>query len=285
MSDKNGSLVRHMFGAKTHLQMTMPEQFVPFYIESIGFNPVQETVIRHDGYSCYHWLQSVSGEGEIILGGRNFTLPPRHGILLMPYAAHRYRKIGDRWSTYYLTFDGTKVTPFLSILGILCSTVYDCSAGTELEKAVEQMLEDALLTQNLTGLDNSISIFRFLVNLKKHGRTDRTPSIQSLVERLTPLLKYLDTEYHNPDLGMTDMANRVQISQRHLNSLFKQAFGYTPYQYLINLRIRKAKELLANRRSSPIHHIAEMAGFRDTSHFIATFRKLEQQTPEQYRTT
>lgn len=278
--------MRHMFGSKTHLQMTTPEQFVPFYIESIGFNPVQETVIRHDGYSCYHWLQTVSGEGEIILGGRIFTLPPHHGILLMPYGAFRYRKIGDSWSTYYLTFDGTKVSPFISILGIQCSAVYDWSAGTELEKVVEQMLKDALLTQELTGLDNSIGIYRFLVNLKQHGRIDRTPpSIQGLVERLTPLLKYLDTEYHNPDLGMAEMADRVQISQRHLNSLFKQAFGCTPYQYLINLRIRKAKELLDKRRSSPIHHIAEMAGFRDSSHFIATFRKLERRTPDQYRTT
>jgi transcriptional regulator GlxA family with amidase domain len=132
---------------------------------------------------------------------------------------------------------------------IQSSRVYDWSASTELENV----------------------------------RANRASSIQSLVERLTPLLQYLDAEYHNPDLGMAEMAGRMQISQRHLNSLFKQAFGSTPYQYLINLRIRKAKEFLANHRSCPIHQIAEMSGFRETSHFIATFRKHERQTPEQYR--
>ncbi|MEC0210684.1 helix-turn-helix transcriptional regulator [Paenibacillus ehimensis] len=272
-----------MFGMKTHLMLTTPEQTIPFFIECIGFNPEQETVIRHEGYGYYHWLQTVSGQGEIFLGDRSYLLPPNHGILLMPHVAHRYHMHGDRWSTCYLTFDGPQVAPFLSILGIRVSTVYCWSADTELEKVIEQALESALVTHDVTGLDNSIAVYRFLVKLKRHGRTDGAPSIQSLAERLTPLLHYLDAEYRNPDLGTADMADHVRISPRHLNSLFKKAFGFTPYQYLLNLRIRKAKELLGSKRSMSVQQIAEMTGFRNSSNFIATFRKHERITPDQYR--
>lgn len=274
-----------MFETKVRLLMMPPEQFVPFYIESIGYNPFQETVIRRDGYPFHHWLQSVSGEGKIVIEGSAFSLPPNHGIMLPPNVPHQYYCLGDSWSTYYLMIDGPQISPFISILDIQFSTVYSWPEGTEPENLIGQMLESSLLSQDVTGLDNSIDVYRFLVQLKKHGTTVNTSTTQSLAVRLQPLVQYLDIEYRNPDLGMTEMSDRLNISPRHLNSLFKETFGYTPYQYLINLRIQKSKEMLTSERKTPIQHIAASSGFRDASHFIATFRKLEHMTPDQYRQT
>lgn len=57
----------------------------------------------------------------------------------------------------------------------------------------------------------------------------------------------------------------------------------TAYAYFILLRIRKAKELMTLYPRMTIKEVAGQVGFRDSSHFVATFRRLEDVTPEQFR--
>lgn len=57
----------------------------------------------------------------------------------------------------------------------------------------------------------------------------------------------------------------------------------SPYQYIIRIRIQKAKELLIDKDRLTVKQIAAMVGFTDDSHFVSTFRKIETVTPETYR--
>ncbi|WP_366945264.1 helix-turn-helix transcriptional regulator [uncultured Metabacillus sp.] len=79
------------------------------------------------------------------------------------------------------------------------------------------------------------------------------------------------------------MALFIHTSKRHLNSLFQKNFHITPYAYFVNLRIQQAKKLLLENNSVTIGEIALQVGFRSTSHFVATFRKMVGIPPEKYR--
>jgi transcriptional regulator GlxA family with amidase domain len=79
------------------------------------------------------------------------------------------------------------------------------------------------------------------------------------------------------------MAEQLHIGARQLNDCFKELFGQTAYAYLILIRLRKAKEWLPSRPDWTIRQIGVAVGFRDASHFIATFRQKEGMTPEKYR--
>jgi AraC family transcriptional regulator of arabinose operon len=268
---------------KNRFLIHTPEQPVPFYIESIGYNPIQETVIRNEGYPCYHWLQTISGEGEISFNGQSVSLPAHQGILLLPHVPHRYHIKDDSWATCYLTFDGPQVKQMMTTLGLYFSSIYVWSAISEFDILLETLLHKITHQHDATGLDHSIDLYRFMVLLKKHGGFDKSPSLHILAERMSPLLRLLEQEYSNPNLETAQMADLLNISVRHLNSLFQKTFGYTPYQYLITLRIQKAKELLLNNRALTVQHISNQVGFRDPSHFIATFRKSQKLTPEKFR--
>ncbi len=93
----------------------------------------------------------------------------------------------------------------------------------------------------------------------------------------------MEVHYHNPDIGLDDLADVLGISSRYLSTLFNQTFGMSPYVYFINVRLRKAKELLAGKEEYTVTRIAEDVGFRDVSHFVATFRRSTGMTPEQFR--
>lgn len=53
--------------------LTTREHSLPLFIESIGFNSRQEDVSRPEGYPCFHWIQTVSGEGMFTFKGGPFV--------------------------------------------------------------------------------------------------------------------------------------------------------------------------------------------------------------------
>lgn len=84
------------------------------------------------------------------------------------------------------------------------------------------------------------------------------------------------------DLGLTEIANAVDLSPFHFARLFKQATGVSPHQYLIKSRIERAKSLLA-KSELPIVEVGFRVGFKNQSHFTTLFRKLTSLTPKAYR--
>ncbi|WKL01144.1 AraC family transcriptional regulator [Paenibacillus amylolyticus] len=147
----------------------------------------------------------------------------------------------------------------------------------------QEVLDSISSDQDLSGLEASADIYRFLILLKKHGMTGNRSSISHAVERLAPLIAFMEQQYANPEIGLEHMAVVTGISSRHLNTLFKQSFGMTAYSYFILLRIRKAKEIMTGDTALTIRETAIRVGFRDSSHFVATFRRIEGVTPEQFR--
>lgn len=70
------------------------------------------------------------------------------------------------------------------------------------------------------------------------------------------------------------------MSVGHCERLFMQVLQTTPYEYLINYRIKKSLELLGKEKTI-ISQIALEVGFNDVSHFIQSFKKRMSITPKQ----
>ncbi|WP_201411697.1 AraC family transcriptional regulator [Mesorhizobium sp. J8] len=83
-------------------------------------------------------------------------------------------------------------------------------------------------------------------------------------------------------LSLADLAERSGFSPDHFARLFKKATGKTPYQYLMDSRIQRARYLLANT-SMPIMQIAAECGFADQVHFNKAFSKIVGRPPGAFR--
>lgn len=88
----------------------------------------------------------------------------------------------------------------------------------------------------------------------------------------------------NPQLPWTihNMAEQLHISDGHLQLLYKQQFGVSCMDDVIDFRLRKAKDLLAYTEHS-IAEIAEQCGYKNTEHFCRQFRKNAGTTPGRFR--
>lgn len=79
-----------------------------------------------------------------------------------------------------------------------------------------------------------------------------------------------------------DVARHSALSYHHLCRKFKKETGRTVVELINWLRIERAKGLLETS-PEPIHEIAQQVGFTSTVQFHRTFKKLEADTPMQYR--
>lgn len=264
---------------------------LPLIVESIGFNPAQEKIARPDGYPLYHWIQTVNGAGTLTAGsGKHavdrigpIVLPPASGMLLFPGDAHAYEADGGNWSTLYLTFGGAAAAGIVEAFGISKSSFFSFEPEAQIDRLLFAMLERIEAGEDRFGLETSADAYRFLGRLSKFGRLHHNLAIARNLEKLTPLLLWMEEHLDNPEAGLEDFAAVLGVSGRHLSTLFRQTFDSSPYAYFVQLRLRKAKELLTRSRDRTVGEIAGLTGFRDASHFVATFRKATEMTPEQFR--
>jgi len=100
------------------------------------------------------------------------------------------------------------------------------------------------------------------------------PMIMTLVDKL-------HESYAKP-ITLENIASWAGYTPQHINRLFKQTLGVTPLQYLMQVRMNKAANLLAENILS-IHGVGEQVGFTDPYYFSRMFRQHHGRSPKQYR--
>lgn len=93
------------------------------------------------------------------------------------------------------------------------------------------------------------------------------------------VLHYI-AEHYTQELRLTELAQSVYLSTHYLCRLFKQVIGTSPMEYVANLRMTKAKELLIQGCS--VEETCERVGYGNLSHFSRQFKQKIGISPRQY---
>jgi AraC-like DNA-binding protein len=88
-------------------------------------------------------------------------------------------------------------------------------------------------------------------------------------------------EHMDGNIGLDELAGIAGIDRFRLTRLFQRAFGTSPHAYLVRLRLRAARRLLATGRTPA--QVAAEVGFADQSHLGRWFRRAYRMTPAAYR--
>ena len=108
------------------------------------------------------------------------------------------------------------------------------------------------------------------------------PDARDEADDISRVVAYIGDHFTEPDLSMTRVAELFGLSTAKLSMAFKELTNITPSDYLLMLRIEKAKELLAHTELS-IKEISAAVGYYDSSGFIRRFKQYSSITPLQYR--
>lgn len=100
-------------------------------------------------------------------------------------------------------------------------------------------------------------------------------------ELIIKVQEWLKKHYHQ-DINMGEVAERFGLNTRSFNRRFRHAANKTPVEYLQEIRIDHARQLLKHSNLS-ISEIAFAVGYQDVSYFTGLFRRLHEVTPNAYR--
>ena len=96
-------------------------------------------------------------------------------------------------------------------------------------------------------------------------------------------IKTFIDQHYTEQISLTRLAGKFNFSISHLSSLFKKKYRVSPNEYIIRLRIERAKALLTESRDTSVRRISELIGYTDPYYFSRLFKMSAGCTPSDYR--
>lgn len=128
---------------------------------------------------------------------------------------------------------------------------------------------------------NSLLTDLFILLINDHNVNGKNLAHEKIdYSYLAKAKKYIEENYQE-SFELENLSEHCNISAYHLIRQFQNRFGLTPFEYLRNFRIERAKELMHSNVS--ITEVAHLVGFYDHSHFLRNFKKITGMLPSQYQ--
>ena len=109
----------------------------------------------------------------------------------------------------------------------------------------------------------------------------RLSTESSVHNAILPAIRYIENHYQNPKLSNARLAEKCNISEIYFRKLFTETYKITPKQFIVDIRINKAKQLLSEGFLK-VGAVAEQCGFSNQYHFCRLFRERTGLTPTDY---
>lgn len=240
-------------------------------------------LLHRDSYDSF--LLMYVKQGAMLVTANRQPLPAPEGsfVFLDCYAPHSYQALQDT-ETLWCHFDGPTARAYFQAVTASLGNIFSLSNAYPVISKLESIyqayasgkgIREALLSKYLNDI-----LTAFLLYHPLNIRSDSPLSLESSVISETAI-SYI-SEHFKEDLSVEMLADKVGLSQYHFIRLFKKETGFTPHEYLINIRINTAKYLLKNSRL-PVKEICYQSGFSCESVFCSSFKKRMGMTPVAYR--
>ena len=207
---------------------------------------------------------SFCEEGQITYthNGNKFISDKDHAVIL------------PQGQSYSIYGDKTGSFPVINFTcaDILCDTVISLPIDNSKSymKDFNRLQSLSLFGENRTEM---MSIFYHMLH--------RLSSQNSSCQVILPAIKYLENNYQNPNLTNKKLAEQCKLSEVYFRRVFTNYYNMSPKQFLIDIRINKAKQLLSEG-AMKINVIASNCGFSNQYHFCRIFKEKTGLTPTEY---
>ena len=203
-------------------------------------------------------------------------------LFLFPGQWHTYYPYGQSgWDEYYIGFEGTVVNNIIkSSFFPYDNQIIDVGLNEELVTLFCRAIEIAENEKNsfqqyLAGI--VLHMLGLILSISKN-KIFEVRDINRKIEQA----KIIMNEHVFGNIDLENLAVNLKVSYSWFRRVFKEYVGYAPAQYFQELKLRKAKQLLAES-SYAIKEIAFMLGYTSTEHFATLFKKKTGLTPKEYR--
>ena len=233
-------------------------------------NPVFKMRNQTDRKS-YGICFATSGKMIYYHGGKEYVSDRNHVLLLPKGATYTQSCVeaGEFPLIQYQALEGTAPSEFISI------EISDVDAYLGEYAKLEKLWLIKPPNGHLSALKTIYEILNRLYKNELAAERDKNYNI------IRPAVHFLENNFTDPSLSNKLLAEKAAVSEVYFRRVFKNQYGTSPKQYVQDLRIRNAENLLRNEYLS-VTEIAEMCGFSSVYHFSRSFKKVTGYTPTEY---
>lgn len=255
------------------------------------------TIIR-DAF-LVKWMDRLVSEEEVERNLKYFKLSfkDRVGMLLLKVMPNLDTGIAQRvWDKDLLEFAAKNVVEDM-VRGEGTHAVFNDCRGHIVLLMDAELLTEAEWMQSCVKIQNKLESILEKVVLMDYGIIQ--PTADEAAEQykrlaselkakggLSPIVlltkKFIDNNYQNPELSLREVAVGVQVSPTYLSKQLKKELGLSFIDYLTNVRIQKAIQLMSDP-TVKVYEIAEWVGYSSQHYFSNAFKRITGSSPLLYR--
>lgn len=229
----------------------------------------QNSYIHQHRHSIYEFVYYASGSGYTTIRGIRYPYSSGEFALIAPGVEHDEYRHTDTEVIYFGFFHSDEGIP-------LSTGVFRDDRG-RIREIVKEMVDETKQKRNHFALKLDM-LLRFA--LIEADRLLEQGASTGSEEKLRQTIHYIQQYYTEP-ITLTELANMSGYSYDHFRHLFKAHIGMAPMNYIIHLRMEKAKDMLLARKDN-ITQIALECGYSNLSYFSNIFKKKTGKNPREY---
>jgi len=172
------------------------------------------------------------------------------------------------------------VMNYLLLEVFLTTAQFVSDLGSEDGQVTPEIQEIEEIMQRITTIEQMRAELKQIICNALVFRNDRVNYQRTMIVQQAKA--YIDDHFADPDLQMTYVAKRFNLSPNHFSTVFSQEIGESFRDYVNSLRINCAKELLRTTNMK-CAEVAYQSGYNDSHYFSTFFKKKTGFTPQQFR--
>ena len=256
-----------------------PIELLPLRVSKLGItNPNPSYYIRRELSPCFIIEYIVSGHGYLEVNDVKYKLNPGDAYVIHPGdSCVYYADKNDPYKKYWVNFS----TEFFFCEMLKAYDINDrVFRGMNLSGFFEELfkLEDISDTNDELFLPASKLIFNAIMDIAIHKENNAVATGRDIAYKVRSIL-YKSTSTH---ITIDDIAKKLYRSKNDITRQFKKKYNVTPHTYLLDMRIKRAKNMLINSKKT-ISEIANYLCFSSEFHFSNTFKKRVGVSPSEFR--
>lgn len=256
------------------------------YAQEVGdFFSGKDYYTTRQGLDSYLIKLTVAGAGVLEYDGNRYSLQPGTFFWIdcqQPQHYYTDPETGN-WRVMWVHFSGAQAKAYYHIFQTANdqSPIGHLPPGTAGGQILEELL--TLYTRDHGDLTRDVTASALLCQLFSHCITAVSlPETYAFAPAVVTELKSYLTTHYSQRITLDSLATQFSISKYHMQRQFKKHMGQSPGDFLLAIRIAKAKELLRTT-DLPVGEVAFAVGMENASHFISTFRTQVGLPPQKFR--
>jgi len=207
----------------------------------------------------------LSGESVYRFNDRSLRLD-RGEVLYIPKGTrYSYGKVSSGDSRYVLI-------NFLAVAAPENPEKYRLDGVLDFDDLCQKLSRQSLLDTPQEQYRTLALFYRALEGICEAEKTAADDA--GTLRRIAPGVTYLQDHIYDPGLRITELHSLCGVSDTYFRKLFTSRFGVGPKQYVLELRLRRAWDILAQGEYSTVSQVAKQVGFDDPLYFSKQFRKI-----------